>query len=134
MRDLVSFLSICLLISFSALSAPAKPFVVPTNESGVQHVDIKVDSYRFTPDHIIVRKGIPVEIRLRSVTSIIPHNFTFKVPVSGIDISRDIPSGKDRTVKFTPENTGRFEFYCNKKNFLANHRKKGMEGIIEIIK
>lgn len=134
MKFIYLFLVTGILFSFNTHNAFPKPFIVVPDESGVQHVDIKVDSFSFTPDHIVVHSDKPVEIRLRSVTSIITHNFKLVYPEAGMNIDKDVPSGRDRIVKFTPTKTGKFVFYCNKKNFFANHRKKGMEGIIEVIK
>jgi plastocyanin len=99
----------------------------------VQNIEIVVDSYSFKPDHIKVKVGEPVEIELRSVTSIVPHNFTINDPASGLDISVNVPSGKDVSVTFTPTNTGKFQFYCDKSGMFGSHRKKGMEGTIEVV-
>lgn len=101
----------------------------------VQKVDIMVDSFYFKPDHIEVLLNEPVQIRLRSVTSLIEHEFTLKAPVSGIYISRDIPHGIDVTVRFTPTKTGDYEFYCDKKAFfgLFSHKNKGMKGILKVV-
>lgn len=99
----------------------------------VQKVEIIVDSYSFEPDRITVTEGKSVELILRSVTSMIPHNFTIDDPASGLDIDVDIPSGEDVTVTFTPVNTGEFKFYCDKKGIFGSHRKKGMEGTIVVV-
>jgi plastocyanin len=95
-------------------------------------VEIVVDSYSFSPDYIKVKAGMPVELMLRSVTSLIPHNFTIDDPASGLDVDVDVPSGEDVTVTFTPEKTGKFEFYCGKKGIFGAHKKKGMVGTIEV--
>lgn len=100
--------------------------------AAVQKIEIVVDSYSFRPDHITVTADRPVEITLRSVTSLIPHNFTINDPDSGLDIDMDIPSGKDVTVSFTPSEKGKFQFYCNKKGIFGSHLKKGMKGYIEV--
>lgn len=105
----------------------------PSPQADVQKVEIVVDSYSFTPDHIKVKAGKPVELTLRSVTSLVPHNFTIDDPASGLDVNVDIPSGEDVTVTFTPLKTGTFQFYCGKKGLLGSHLKKGMKGTIEIM-
>ena len=102
----------------------------PAND--LQKVEIVVDSYSFTPDHFTVTAGKPVELTLRSVTSVIPHNFTINDPESGLNVDVEVPAGKDVTVTFTPLKTGKFRFYCNKKGMFGSHRKKGMEGTIEV--
>ena len=108
-------------------NAPATPAV------GVQKVEIVVDSYSFNPDHFTVTAGKPVELTLRSVTSVIPHNFTIDDPASGLSVDVAVPAGKDVTVTFTPLKTGKFPFYCNKKGMFGSHKKKGMVGTIEVI-
>lgn len=98
-----------------------------------QKIEIIVDSYSFKPDHITVTEGRPVELMLRSVTSMIPHNFTIDDPASGLDVDVNVPSGKDVTVTFTPLKTGEFKFYCSKSGIFGSHLKKGMEGTIEVL-
>lgn len=101
-------------------------------QAGVQKVEIVVDSYSFDPDTITVTAGKPVELTLRSVTSLVPHNFSIDDPASGLDVNVDIPSGEDVTVTFTPQKTGKFQFYCAKKGLFGSHLKKGMMGTLEV--
>jgi plastocyanin len=137
MRSVNSFLP-ALLILISVYVSCAVPAAraqegTPSPSAGVQKVEIVVDSYSFTPDHVTVKAGKPVELTLRSVTSLIPHNFTIDDPASGLDVDVDVPSGEDVTVTFTPEKTGKFEFYCGKKGMFGSHKKKGMVGTIEVM-
>lgn len=133
---LKAFLFMIVFVFFTNLYADSennKMFIVQINKDGVQRVDIKVDSYSFKPDHLVVKLNKPVEIRLRSVTSIISHNFKLKYMGAGLEVDKDVPSGKDRVVTFTPTKVGKYEFYCDKKNIFANHKKKGMFGILEVV-
>ena len=104
----------------------------PAPAQDVQKVEVVVDSYSFTPDTIKVTAGKPVELTLRSVTSLIPHNFTIDDPASGLSLDVDIPSGEDVTVTFIPQNKGTFQFYCAKKSILGSHIKKGMKGTLMV--
>ena len=104
----------------------------PATPPDAQKVEIVVDSYSFTPDTIKVTAGRPVELMLRSVTSLIPHNFTIDDPASGLSLDVDIPSGEDVTVTFIPQNKGTFQFYCAKKSILGSHLKKGMTGTLVV--
>lgn len=104
----------------------------PAPQPDAQKVEIVVDSYSFTPDTIKVTAGRPVELTLRSVTSLIPHNFTIDDPASGLNLDVEIPSGEDVTVTFIPQNKGSFRFYCVKKSILGSHIKKGMKGTLVV--
>lgn len=99
----------------------------------VQTIDVILDSYKFVPEKIVVEVNKPVELKLKSVTSIIPHNITIDDPESGILFNEDVGSGDEGVVKFTPTKTGTYEFYCDKKNIFANHKKKGMVGTLEVV-
>ncbi len=110
----------------------SQPFVAVPSEDGVQRVSITVDSYSFDPDHIMVSVNKPVELTLKSVTKIVPHNFTLKDSEAGLNADEGISPGKEVKVTFTPTKTGSYQFYCDKKSLFANHRKKGMEGILEV--
>jgi len=99
----------------------------------MQRVSIRMDSYSYTPNHIIVRVGKPVELILTSVTTLTPHNFVLKEPAAGLTVEQDVRAGKTLTVRFTPAQPGVFTFYCDKKLlFFASHREKGMEGRLEV--
>jgi plastocyanin len=135
----ITTLTLLLLLSFVpvygvlAENADIAPKVVPTSEDGVQRIDIVVDSYSYNPAHIIVSADKPVELNLRSVTSIVPHNFVIDDPESGIEIKETVSSGKDLKISFTPGQTGTFKFYCSKSGIFGSHLDKGMEGTIQVV-
>ncbi len=122
----ILFIVLCAYAGRTQESAPPPP-------ANAQKVEIVVDSYSFDPDTIKVTAGKPVELTLRSVTSLVPHNFTIDDPASGLDVDVDIPSGEDVTVTFTPQKTGKFPFYCGKKGLFGSHLKKGMMGTLEVM-
>ena len=125
-----SYISFLLLIFAYILSFSNR--VYSQDQKSVQKIDVIVDSYSFEPNEITLKVNKPVELRLRSVTSIVPHNFTINYPDAGLAADRHIGSGKDEIVVFTPTKTGKYEFYCGKKSILANHRKKGMVGTLVV--
>ncbi len=109
------------------------PVVVPVAADGVQRALITLDSYSYSPNHLVVQSGKPVELILNSVTTITPHNFILKESAAGLDIEKDVGAGKSITVQFTPSQAGTFTFYCDKKLlFFKSHREKGMEGRLEV--
>jgi heme/copper-type cytochrome/quinol oxidase subunit 2 len=65
-----------------------------------------------------------VELILKSVSKIVPHNFTLKYPEAGLDSHQNISPGKEVKVNFTPEKTGTHQFYCAKRELFSSHRKK----------
>ncbi|MGC3973483.1 MAG: cupredoxin domain-containing protein [Nitrospira sp.] len=114
-----------------ALQVP--PLRVPVDQvDGMQRATVILDSYSYTPQHLIVQAGKPVELLLTSITTITPHNFILR-DEAGLSIERDVSAGKTVTVQFTPTKPGRYAFYCDKKLlFLPSHREKGMEGTLEV--
>jgi plastocyanin len=107
--------------------------VVPIDTDGVQRLTMVLDSYSYSPSHVIVQSGRPVELLLKSVTTITPHNFILKDEASGLSLDRDVGAGKNAVLRFTPTEKGIFPFFCDKKLlFFASHREKGMEGKLEV--
>jgi plastocyanin len=100
---------------------------------GVQRATLILDSYSYTPAHLIVQAGKPVELTLRSVTTLVPHNFILRDPALGLDIQKDVAAGKTEIVSFTPTRPGTVTFYCDRRLWpLPSHRDKGMEGTLDI--
>jgi heme/copper-type cytochrome/quinol oxidase subunit 2 len=112
---------------------PGPPFQVPMATDGVQRATITLDSYSYTPGHLVVEAGKPVELTLVSVTTITPHNFIIKDPAGSLSVEQDVGAGKTVVVKFTPTKPGTFPIYCDKRLWpLPSHRDKGMEGKLEV--
>jgi heme/copper-type cytochrome/quinol oxidase subunit 2 len=135
------FLILLFIFAFAFLSTAylafgahkeSQPVVVQPSEDGVQRVNVMVDSYSFDPNHIIVTVDKPVGLTLKSVTRIVPHDFTLKYPEAGLDMHQNISPGKKVKATFTPTKTGTYEFYCDKKGLFGSHRKKGMYGTLEV--
>lgn len=117
----------------AGVAIPDQPFVVPLAADGVQRATVVVDSYSYTPGHLVVRAGKPVELTLTSVATIIPHNFVIKDPAGGLSVEQDVGPGKTVIVTFTPTQSGMFPIYCDKRLWpLPSHRDKGMEGKLEV--
>ncbi len=131
---LLFFVTVSLISAIIQVSAAkeSNPVEARISQDGIQRAEIIVDSYSFDPDRILVVVGKPVELDLRSVTSVIPHNFSIRHPEAGMDIDQNIAHGEDVKVTFTPTKTGSYEFYCDKRGLFGSHRKKGMEGVIEV--
>lgn len=127
----VALLSCSLAIGGGAIRpvAAGEPVILQPGADGVQRATITLDSYSYSPDHLIVQAGKPVELTLTSVTTITPHNFIIKE----LAVEQDVGAGETVTVRFTPMQPGTLPFYCDKKLlFLPSHREKGMEGRLEV--
>lgn len=114
-------------------SQSSPPVVIPVASDGVQRATVTLDSYSYTPNHLIVEAGKPVELTLTSMTTIIPHNFIIKDPAGSLFVEQDVSAGKTVTIIFTPTQPGTFPIYCDKRLWpLPSHRDKGMEGKLEV--
>ncbi len=113
-------------------AAEEKMFVASVDESGVQKVEVVAGSYLFDPNHIVVKAGVPVELKLRKEGGIIPHDFTLEAPEAGISVHESL-STDPKTVQFTPTKAGSYTFYCSHKlPLMKSHREQGMEGVLEV--
>jgi heme/copper-type cytochrome/quinol oxidase subunit 2 len=114
-------------------SQSSPPMMLPVAADGVQRATITLDSYSYSPNHLIVEAGKPVELTLTSVTTFIPHNFIIKAPAQSLSVEQDVSAGKTVTITFTPTQPGTFLIYCDKRLWpLPSHRDKGMEGKLEV--
>lgn len=113
--------------------AAAPPVTAEIGADGIQRATITMDSYSYTPNHLTVQAGKPVELTLTSVTTIVPHNFILKDPAAGLNIEKDVGAGKTDKVAFTPTQAGTVTFYCDRRLWpMPSHREKGMEGRLEV--
>ncbi|MBI2994783.1 MAG: cupredoxin domain-containing protein [Gammaproteobacteria bacterium] len=111
----------------------AAPVAAELGTDGVQRVEMILDSYSFSPSHVIVEAGKPVELNLKNVSSVAPHSLVIDDPAAGFTVNQSVSAGKSATLQFTPPQPGQFAFFCDKKlPLLPSHRKKGMEGMLEV--
>lgn len=114
-------------------SQPGPPIVVPVSPDGVQRATVILDSYSYSPNHLVVEKGKPVELTLTSVTTITPHNFIIKDPANSLSVEQDVGAGRTVMARFVPTQPGLFPFFCDKRLWpMPSHRDKGMEGLLEV--
>ena len=102
------------------------------DNDGVQRVEVTGGEYYFTPDHIIVKLNVPVEVKIKKAGGFVPHNIVIHEPDAGIDINEALEK-EPKAIKFTPKKAGKYPFYCDKKLFFTSHKDKGMEGVIEVV-
>ncbi len=106
---------------------------VPISPDGVQRATVILDSYSYSPNHLVVEKGKPVELNLTSITMITPHNFIIKGSAGSLSVEQDVGAGRTVVARFVPTQPGLFPFFCDKRLWpMPSHRDKGMEGILEV--
>lgn len=133
MKTFISVIIALLLIQPLSCLAAEAPFIVPIDKDGVQRVDILGSDYYFKPAHIIVKVNLPVELKIRKDGYVIPHNIVIEAPEAGIKVNESL-SRDPKSITFTPTKVGKYPMYCDKKPpFLASHREKGMEGMLEVV-
>ena len=123
----------CLALSScsSGLGRPVREVTARTGADGVQHVEIIAHSYWYEPNRVVVRSGVPVEIRVHNASWISPHGFTCIAPDAGLEAHRIVGFvGRTKTFKFTPKEPGEYSFFCQ----VWSHSKKGMKGTLVVQK
>jgi heme/copper-type cytochrome/quinol oxidase subunit 2 len=112
---------------------PGPPIIVSISPDGVQRATVILDSYSYSPNHLVVESGKPVELTLTSRTTFIPHNFVMKDLSAGLSIEQDVGAGKTIIARLVPTQPGLFPFFCDKRLWpMPSHRDKGMEGLLEV--
>lgn len=109
----------------SGLNRPVASVTATPNAKGVQVVEVKMHSYYFEPNRIVVKAGQPVDLVLKNKTKFYPHNFT--IVDSTLSMSESAWLGTDH-LRFTPTAPGEYEFFCH----VDHHSKKGMTGTLVV--
>jgi plastocyanin len=121
-----------IFLTLMAGVAPAQEPIKP-DADGVQRVRLVAGSYFFKPNHIIVKANVPVELTASRESGITPHDLVIRAEEAGINVKEDLGSDPKK-IAFTPTRPGKYPIYCSKKlPFMAGHREKGMEGILEVV-
>jgi plastocyanin domain-containing protein len=126
-------LSALLIFVFSAAVLAQEPNAAKVDADGVQRIRLVGGSYFFKPNHIVVRMNVPVELLASRESGMTPHNLIIRAQDAGVVIEEDLGSDPKK-ITFTATKVGKYPFYCGKKlPFMAGHRDKGMEGILEVV-
>src|SRR5687768_11213224 len=110
-----------------------EPYVAKPDADGVQRIRIVGGSYFFKPGHIVVKANVPVELLASRESGITPHNLLIQAPEAGVAVEADLGT-EPKKIVFTATKPGKYAIYCSKKlPFIAGHREKGMEGVLEVV-
>jgi plastocyanin len=121
-----------LAVMFAAASALAQEPVKP-DADGVQRIRVTSGSYFFKPERIVVKANVPVELLASRESGVTPHNLVIKAQEAGVMVDEDLAT-EPKKITFTATRPGKYPFYCSKKlPFVAGHREKGMEGVLEVV-
>jgi heme/copper-type cytochrome/quinol oxidase subunit 2 len=130
---IVGLLTVTLVSIGHASDSLGSAIAVPISPDGVQRATVILDSYSYSPNHLVVENGKPVELTLTSVTTITPHNFIIKDSTGSLSVEQDVGAGRTVMARFVPTQPGLFSFFCDKRLWpMRSHRDKGMEGLLEV--
>ncbi len=126
--------AVVMLATFAvAQEHESEPVTATLGPDGVQRLEMEGGEYYFKPERVVLKVGVPVELFVRKTPGFIPHNIVMDSGDAGMSFKENFDK-KGITIKFTPTETGDFEFWCDKKFlFFKSHRAKGMEGVIEVV-
>ena len=131
MRSTLFALAVTLGASIATAQEPASP--VKPDADGVQRITLTSGSYFFKPGRIVVKANVPVELLASRESGITPHNLVIQAQEAGVMVDQELATDPKKIV-FTATKPGKYPFYCSKKlPFMAGHREKGMEGVLEVV-
>jgi plastocyanin domain-containing protein len=134
MSNLPAVLAICISMLYSSPPLAAQETVIASiDDDGVQRVRMIGGEYFFTPQRVIVKVNVPVELMLTKEAGVVPHSFVINAPEAGISVDEELYN-EAKKVRFTPTAVGNFPYYCRHRLlFFKSHRDKGMEGELEVV-
>ena len=113
----------------SGVNQPVREVTARTGSDGIQHVEMVTHSYWFEPNRIIVKAGVPVELRLHNASWIMPHGLHCEASAAGVQIHKNVGLiGRSKTIRFTPTTPGEYPFMCP----VDGHVKHGMAGTLVV--
>jgi cytochrome c oxidase subunit 2 len=92
-------------------------------ESNVQTVQVTAEKFKYTPDEITLKKGVPADLVLTTKDRV--HGF--HVPELGL--RTEIKPGETEHVRFTPDKAGKFVMECD---IFCGEGHESMDGTITV--
>jgi cytochrome c oxidase subunit II len=106
---------------FAGLGAGA---VQVAAQPGEQVIKITAKKFDYTPDHITLKKGVPVVLEFTSADVLMGFN------VPDLGARTDILPGQTARVRIVPDKVGTFAFFCD---IFCGSGHENMTGIITVI-
>src|SRR5690242_12473794 len=100
MRPLYVLCSLGLSLRLAALACAAEPasistaIPISTEADGVHLTTVVLERYYYQPYHLIVKKSKAVELTLKIINTITPHNIIIKDPAGSHSVVQDVSAGK----------------------------------------
>ena len=114
-------LKITVVAIFLGLGAASAHVVAQPEEQVIKIVAKKFD---YTPNHITLKKGVPVVLELTSADVLMGFN------APDLHVRADIVPGQVARVRIVPEKTGTFAFFCD---IFCGSGHEEMTGIITVV-
>lgn len=95
----------------------------------VQVARLKLESYYFEPNRLMVKVGVPVRLILDNSTLLAGHDFSLFAPDANLELDVYVPARQQVTVQFVAEKVGEYRYYCN----IDDHAERGMAGTLVVV-
>jgi cytochrome c oxidase subunit 2 len=93
-------------------------------QSNEQTIRISASTFEFTPGEITLKKGVPVLLELVSQDR--HHGFK----LTQFNLRADVKPGVTETLRFVPDKTGTFVFFCD---VFCGGGHEDMSGILKVV-
>ena len=114
---------IAAIVGYLHQEAVLRSSAQPTRSDG-QVIRISASTFEFTPNEITVKKGVPVTLELISQDR--HHGFN----LSKFHLRADIKPGVIEKLRFIPDTSGTFVFFCD---VFCGGGHEEMSGIVKVI-
>ena len=95
------------LAAAASLAAAGCGGALVTREGAVRTVRIHSKKFEFIPSEITLAKGEPV------ILEFVADDIAMGFKCKGLALSAEIVPGKPMQLRFTPQTSGKFPFYCD---------------------
>jgi cytochrome c oxidase subunit 2 len=106
-RRLLSFAILLIAPSLSGCAGRRPPHVEPAPAAAERVVEIVARKWEFVPSRIVLERGVPVVLELRSAD----RHHGFNVP--GLDARTEVEPGQPARLRLVPNRAGTFPFHCD---------------------
>ncbi len=79
-------------------------------KEGYQEIDLKIENSLYSPNVLLVKKGIPLKINVHSTDT---AGCGAEMVFPDFKLRRIIPAGSDGVIELMPDKVGTFKFHCS---------------------